>query len=277
MVIFVPSWGIMTGVHEGAWRGAFTNKNILGSISVLALIVFDRLRQINEGRRHVWGSAIILAIVMIIMSDSMTAYVLTFIAIVTKVILLLSKAMKKSLQIFFLILILLGGTGLLIFSAQYESIVNSLGRDPTLTGRIPLWTALISIGKNKLFGFGYQSFWVGDNYPSGEIYKIIRWHPAHGHNGYIDIFLQLGWVGFAIIVLLLIYLLIRHFSLSLHGEKNSEFWVIFLIVFLVRNVVESGLLSHNNIYTVFLLLSVLVLKNNRKINLKQDQLATKWR
>jgi hypothetical protein len=38
--IALPKYGIMDGIHAGAWRGIYNHKNVLGKVMVTGVIIF---------------------------------------------------------------------------------------------------------------------------------------------------------------------------------------------------------------------------------------------
>jgi exopolysaccharide production protein ExoQ len=83
-----------------------------------------------------------------------------------------------------------------------DAVIYALGRDTTLTGRTELWTDLLNIGTNPLFGAGYESFWLGDRLTA--IWARHTWRPNQAHNGYLEVYLNLGLIGLALLVTFLI-------------------------------------------------------------------------
>lgn len=96
--------------------------------------------------------------------------------------------------------------GLSVYALFFQSsggLVEDLGRDRTLSGRSTGWLIILSIPHNHLIGSGYESFWLGsrlqmvwDAFPGMKI--------GQAHNGYIEIALNLGWVGIAMLALLIV-------------------------------------------------------------------------
>ena len=73
------------------------------------------------------------------------------------------------------------------------ALLELLGEDATLTGRTDLWNDLLSQSINPLMGTGYQSFWLGER-------AVVMWekyyfHPNQAHNGYIETYLNGGFLG----------------------------------------------------------------------------------
>jgi len=94
--------------------------------------------------------------------------------------------------------------GVLIFSMyalffqSSGSLLASLGRNPTLTGRTTVWPQLIDLVNHPLVGVGYESFWLGPRLEKvWVITEGLRINEAH--SGYVEIFITLGWIGLALL------------------------------------------------------------------------------
>ncbi|QDU90005.1 O-Antigen ligase [Pirellulimonas nuda] len=71
----------------------------------------------------------------------------------------------------------------------------------SLTGRLPLWEELLDhVAKAPILGYGYLAFWDAERVE--ELSDLFSWEIPHGHNMYIDILLDGGTVGLALVVLL---------------------------------------------------------------------------
>lgn len=96
-------------------------------------------------------------------------------------------------------------TGLFLLYAVpglLEAIVGMLGEDVTFTGRTDLWRDLLSQSINPLMGTGYQSFWLGER--AEVMWDKYYFHPNQAHNGYIETYLNGGFLGVATLAGLLI-------------------------------------------------------------------------
>jgi len=74
-------------------------------------------------------------------------------------------------------------------------LVGVLGEDVTFTGRTDLWADLLSQRINPLMGTGYQSFWLGER--AEVMWEKYYFHPNQAHNGYIETYLNGGFLGAA--------------------------------------------------------------------------------
>ena len=69
---------------------------------------------------------------------------------------------------------------------------DTVQRDETLSGRDVLWAEVYREGsKQPVFGGGFGAFWY-----EGRGRELTgTWNPRQAHNTYLDIFVDLGWVG----------------------------------------------------------------------------------
>ena len=71
-------------------------------------------------------------------------------------------------------------------------LAGAVGRNSTLTGRTELWTILLGMHTNPLVGTGYESFWLGPRLQLvWQRFAIVN----EAHNGYLEVYLNLGLIG----------------------------------------------------------------------------------
>ncbi|MCZ7636122.1 MAG: O-antigen ligase family protein [Verrucomicrobia bacterium] len=123
----------------------------------------------------------------------------------------------------------LGGANVAGFSSGF-------GRNETLTGRTETWEALVPVVKNQPFlGVGFGSFWTTAR---RDFYQM-----SHGHNGYLDILLEVGAVGLAFYVALLLACAHKLQAALRDDYEWASLGISFLLMALVYNVTESALNS----------------------------------
>ena len=247
----LPSLGTMCSSHEGAWRGIYSHKNILGKAMVLSVTVFVLLLDSQKSKLTAWiglsGSLMIL-----IFSTSKSSLV---IAITILLLLPIYKTLRLQSEVLAPVIlsmtILFLGSFILLFS-NTESILLSLGRDPTLTGRTELWEHSLEMVKNQIFlGYGYQSFWQGLDSYGGDIWLAIGWEAPHAHNGVIDLALDLGLVGAVVFLAGFLTNLIKAFFWARLSKNLSGLLpLLYLSYLFLANITESTLLERNNIFWV---------------------------
>jgi O-antigen ligase len=131
---------------------------------------------------------------------------------------------------------------------------ESLGRGSALSGRRPLWAALLGLNTNPIFGTGFESFWLGDRPKALE--GIFYYIPNQAHNGYLETYLTLGSIG----VLFLIALFVATFwKIRLQLFQNFEmarYRLGFLAAVVVYNWTEAAFKTLNPIWFVFYLIAM---------------------
>lgn len=152
---------------------------------------------------------------------------------------------------------------LFLDQSPLEYIVAATGRDMTLTGRTDLWKVLIDIGsQHPILGAGYGSFWIGNVH---NLWYIFQWRPESAHNGYIDIYVQLGYIG----LVLLIGLILSSFR-NIKKKLLIDFdygllSLAYFVMILVYNIAESAIAKPTSlIWYTFLVAAVYVPKNYKR-------------
>ena len=124
-------------------------------------------------------------------------------------------------------------------------VAEAVGRNPTLTGRTDIWKVLLNMHTNPLVGTGYQSFWLGPR---------LQWvwqQPGIGrinetHNGYLDVYLNLGLIGLFLLAGFLIasYRTIcrRLEPLSSLGSLSLVVWTVLVFYNVTEAAFQGGLL-----------------------------------
>ena len=254
MVIFIPEWGIMSSIHEGDWEGVFVNKNSLGKVSIFALFFFASLFSFSRNRNQLvlWACAIILGIITLVGSHSVTALVVFGTMILGVFLIRAGRSWGKAWPIFLMLTSVICGGVLILTIQNSEVLFDALGRDTSLTGRVPLWDVLIPMGLRQPLGFGYGAFWLGWEGPSAEVWSRLNWFLPNAHNGFLEIWLNLGWVGLALGIMLLGKIFFVNLPLALTGSKEAIFWLILCLIIITYNLVEVNFFNQNNIFWVMI-------------------------
>jgi exopolysaccharide production protein ExoQ len=135
--------------------------------------------------------------------------------------------------------------------------------DPAgFTGRNQIWTALIRAYTDRpLLGLGYGSLW--DLGPDGPITAYARnWvtQVSQGHNGYLDLLVQIGGVG---TLLVLFAVMTWPIQLLLRGGNQPArvLGAVILLFCLGHNSTESTLFDRDALGQVFLMIGIALLWN----------------
>jgi O-antigen ligase len=150
-----------------------------------------------------------------------------------------------------LILVLL----LVPFSALFlnvgaSELVEGMGKDATLTGRTGLWKLLLEMNQSPWLGAGYESFWLGERLQ--KIWAIHWWRPNESHNGYLEVFMNLGWAGISLLTLVIV-MGYRNCIRSLNYDRSGPLRLAFFVVAIAYSFTEAGFRLLSPIWILFVM------------------------
>jgi len=135
-------------------------------------------------------------------------------------------------------------------------LVEAMGRDTTLTGRTALWDHALSMTVDPLFGAGFESFWLGERLE--EIWRIYMWHPNQAHNGYLEVFLNLGLTGVALLGLVMIWGYRNLLGALRSDPEAGRLRLAYFAVAAVYNLTEAAIKATHPVWLAFLLAVMVV-------------------
>ncbi|MEQ9000320.1 MAG: O-antigen ligase [Coleofasciculus sp. B1-GNL1-01] len=235
--------------REANWKGIYIHKNIFGFTMDLAAILLY-LQSIRVPRyKTLFLTLSALAVFCSLQSNSGMAKVLLVILIFLLVFLRFIRQLPPRLAFASMGIFLAIGISLVILiseNAEYL-IVEKLDKDMTLTGRTYIWREVIkAVNKHPLFGYGYEGFWQfwrGIDNPALmlRLPEFDGFMPEESHNGYLEIALEVGWIGLAIfIVSLLISIYYGVLHLTRSQDPESVLPLLIFTYIIMTNVTESG-------------------------------------
>jgi O-antigen ligase len=150
--------------------------------------------------------------------------------------------------------------GILVFAVLepifgiYASVVKSLGRDVTLTGRTDVWHEVFKLQDNPIFGVGFESFWLGKRLEI--LWAKFTWHPYQAHNGYIETYLNLGIVGVVLVAGQIIGTFGKIRRDLLRRFEFARFRLGFLLAIVFYNYTEAVFVTTSLVWAIFFLIAV---------------------
>jgi O-antigen ligase len=133
-----------------------------------------------------------------------------------------------------------------------EAIIKSLGRDLTFTGRTDIWREIIQLNIDPLLGTGFYSFWTDQHYVS----KLPEWIPLSAHNGYLEIYIDGGYIAVALLAILLGITAVRITKEMALGGTYALVRYAVLVVAVVHNFSESDFARMSPIGFLFILAAI---------------------
>jgi O-antigen ligase len=230
---------------EGTFTGVTTQKNSLGEI-VMVFCIFllwdflERPATGSESRWYRWDRVLLIGmgVWLLNISESKTALMCLGIGLVlvTRARTFATKTMNSGILAAALAVpVLLLTTQQ--FTAVLSPVVEALGRDLTFTGRTDIWRAVLAQDINPLFGTGYWNFW--GNAGGDSVRSVLQVGEMKGaHNGYLDIYVDGGWIGIALLAFILVITgrrLTRPMAARYHRVRFA-----LLIIAVLYNLSESA-------------------------------------
>jgi O-antigen ligase len=144
---------------------------------------------------------------------------------------------------------LLAGILVTLVAVYSEPVFTMLGRDPTLTGRTDIWSAVLHSGSERPWlGYGYNAFWQEWNGPSAAVLTEIGWEAPNSHNGLLDLWLELGFAGVGALLIGLISAARAGLLSARRAPTIAGLWpLVFLSYLVLINVSMSVLLRPHSL------------------------------
>jgi O-antigen ligase len=189
-----------------AWHGITTGKNVLGSLASCAFVLWLHAFLTRETGRIAAVANLTLAGLCLVMCRSSTSLMATIFASFFVILLLRPPDFMRRQMPY---MVGLFATAVLVYALAVLNIVPGLsviltpismfsGKDLTFSGRTNIWYVLkLHMHEHPLLGSGYEAYWIGP-VPSSPSYEMVKWlffYPTEGHNGYLDVINDLGYVG----------------------------------------------------------------------------------
>jgi O-antigen ligase len=200
-----PHWYWSRGaLFDGDERvqGIVGNANVLGILCVLALVVFGVRFAMAPRRRGLLVAWMLLAVVLFARAGSATALVA---AAAVGVVLLAALLMRRAAtpgarSRLYAAFTGVGVAAVVAVVLMWQRVLDALGRDAGLTGRDAIWAAVWERAMERpVLGNGFSTPWVPWE-PMFDGWIIDHGITVfHAHDMWLDVFLQLGVVGVAVI------------------------------------------------------------------------------
>ena len=205
-------------MSDGNFVGIFPQKNVLGQ--VMATGALATLHGIRVARRRYLGKLCMLFVFLGMAYASKSTGALMA-ALLFCGISGFDSLWRKggAARLTGIILAVLLAPSLIVAVAAPDTILEMIGKDPTLTGRTEIWAYVIQdIGMKPLLGWGYYVFWQPTNPAAVEISDAVHWVVPNAHNGLLEFLLDVGMLGTALFA----FILIRTIVLAVRCLRTPE-------------------------------------------------------
>ena len=261
---YFPQWGrgFDQWTGEGFNSGVATNKNELGCTCLIFGMFFfwNLLQALKIPNRKTRRNELILnggffAVNwwLLMQASSATSFAMMILGIIVMFCVGFRFVNKRYIGAYLVVAVLLFAAMEPVFGI-YATVVKGLGRNLTLTGRTDLWAAVLKLQGNPLLGAGFESFWLGPRLDG--LWKEFFWHPLQAHNGYIEIYLNLGWVGILLFVGLFVGTFQKIQRDLVHRFEFARLRLGLLLAIILYNYTEAAFETLNFVWTIFFLIAI---------------------
>lgn len=250
------------------WTGVTSDKNGLGMICLIFglgnLWYFMDIYQGEEvGRLRTrqliaHGTVVLLTLWLLWESNSMTS--ITCFTLGAGLMLVTGRwrwARKPGVAAF-LVAAAIAASAFVVFSGGGGGVLQTIGRNPTLTGRTEVWNVVLPFAQNSMIGTGYESFWLGSRLE--KIGELTSSGINEAHNGYLEIYLNLGWVGLTLLALIVAMGYRRVVVAVNQSPAIGKLMLAYFTIGPIYNFTEAGFKMQNPVW-IFFLLAVMAVQN----------------
>ena len=245
----------------GNWRGLYGHKNIAGAVSAITAILFLFS---CTGRKN-WIGILIAFAACIFLAMTQSKSSAGFLAIALLAGLGYHIAWRDGLSraIPSALVAVVACAGIAFVLLDAETIAKLLEDPDEFTGRAAIWAAeLRYIADHPFLGAGFGTFTDSGNQSPLHNYVggWVDW-VSHGHNGYLQVLVTIGGVGFVLVLLAAVIApLCRFWTLERTDEDGMRAMLLALFVFaILHNLMESDFLEGDAPTWAALLLTIAAL------------------
>lgn len=261
---YYPQWGRSWSPFGGEpeLTGVTLDKNTLGSMGLIFGLYFchrwlkachqERTRE-RTGELIFYGAGFALNFLMLNYAKSSTSTVGMFIGILMMLFIGRPFVTSRNLAPLIIGIVVVLGLSEWLFGI-YEFVLDFLHKNANLTDRVPLWNEVIAMQPNMLIGAGFESFWLGDRLAT--IWANHWWHPQQAHDGYIETYLNLGLIGLALMIILILNAFGKACRMLDVNFEFARFRLGFVTAFIFYNCTEAAFKATHPVWFVFYIVAI---------------------
>jgi len=263
LIKYYPEWGRAYALHWEStqfFTGVTDNKNQLGMVClVFGFYAYWRVLEAWRERTRNWGKSLVvhgaiiaMAVWLLQLCDSKTSLSCLVLTIGLITAHAFWKMARSRAVLHVLVLAVISICFSVLFLGIGSDALQTIGRNSTLTGRTDIWKILLTVPINPVVGTGFESFWLGKRLDYLWSFPIVD-GLVQAHDGYFDLYLNLGWLGVCFVGMLLW----RGYRNVIRGlEQNPAMGRLrlgYIVIFLIYNFTEAAIRTSDLVWIGFLL------------------------
>jgi hypothetical protein len=256
--------------------GVTTFKNLLGMITLVCTlgILWSFVRTWRERPPHRWrhlfaqGVVLAMAVWIFQIANSMTSLSCCVLAGSVMVMANQSWVARRKVLVHLMLAGIVVISVVALFFDSSGGMVQSLGRNSTLTGRTDIWRIVIQLSKpSPILGAGFETFWMGDR-----LETMFRFEKGiqEAHNGYLEVYANLGWAGVILIAAVIASGYRNVFRTYTEDRSLGSIKIAYFATGIIYSLTEAGFRMMSPVWLGFLLAIIYVPVLKRKKDAMQS-------
>ena len=238
--------GVVGDIDQlGPIQGVFGSRNVFGLIALIAAVTFYVELRARSIRRGLGLGSMWLAGICLVLTRSPVIVVVAVCVIVAG--LALYRLRRTPVEGRWMLQLGLLSAALVAAGAAWlarTTIIGTLNAGSEFEARYTLWSEMWRLVElHPLEGWGWAGFWPQDITPYGWLeFTTGRLH-ATGLNAYLDVYFQVGLIGFLAFLALVLLAFVRSWLLASNKRSLVYVWApLMLVTLLVTSAAESTIL-----------------------------------
>ncbi len=235
--------------HGGDWQGVFTQKNACGRAMVFALTSVVASGRLTRTRAFL----LVVFTAELALSGSRGAWLLGVVSVAAMLLFRDGCRLDRDARVVLLFyVVFIAAASAVLGTVEFANLAPLLGRDATLTGRTAIWHEVwIAIQRQPVLGYGFSAFWQGAQGPSWSVVAALRFVLFHAHNGFLEVWLELGFLGLLLLSVGFLRASVLLVPEILSGNFEAAAWPFaVLLLVLLYDFDENTLISFNGLFFV---------------------------
>jgi len=265
LIKYFPKFGVVYSRWEGTlmWTGVTSHKNGLGRLCMISAFflvwsLFKRWQGRDKpvAKYQTYADVFVLIMTIVLLIGPGGVYSATSIgALATGLVAFVSLLWMKKRQInlrvntwvvIMALIIVYGISVPMMGGLSLGGVTSGFGRDATLTGRTAIWAGLLHYAEqHPILGCGYGGFWTTR--------MIEKFEVNEAHNGYLELLLELGYVGLFLTAVFLLSCVRKAQRELVYNFDWGLFWICLLLMVVVHNIAEASISSFSSQSTATIL------------------------
>lgn len=188
----------------GNWRGHFSHKNVAAAAMLISSCYGLYLK--DKGFRFAGWLILLLSVIFLAHTGGKTSTAMLPLILLIAFVFERIRWTRWPIVVGGVLLINFLTVGAALIPAVYD-LLGSLGIDASFTNRADIWRfAAGAIADRPFLGHGLHGFWQTERLINND--TVENWSPTafNGHNGWVDVLINLGIGGFILIVIWVVVL-----------------------------------------------------------------------